>query len=93
MPDCSTSALLLPVYQRRFAELFLIYKTDSNICFLNVFDRCRGNTWSTCEFHGSNGNGFGDIWWAYKLFYFSSIDDTVTSVPFIGTPWWPIGWT
>ena len=25
-----------------------------------------------CEFHGSNGNGFGDIWWTDKLFYFSS---------------------
>ena len=20
-----------------------------------------------CEFHGSNGNGFGDIWWTDKL--------------------------
>ena len=27
-----------------------------------------------CEFHDSNGNGFGDIWWADKLTYFSSID-------------------
>ena len=26
-----------------------------------------------CDFHGSNGNGFGDIWWTDKLFYFSSI--------------------
>ena len=26
------------------------------------------------EFHDSNGNGFGDIWWADKLIYFSSID-------------------
>ena len=26
-----------------------------------------------CEFHDSNGNGFGDIWWTDKLFYFSSI--------------------
>ena len=25
-----------------------------------------------CEFRGSNGNGFGDIWWTDKLFYFSS---------------------
>ena len=28
-----------------------------------------------CEFHGSNGNGFGDIWWTHNLLYFSSIDD------------------
>ena len=27
-----------------------------------------------CEFRGSNGNGFGDIWWTDNLFYFSSID-------------------
>ena len=27
-----------------------------------------------CEFHGSNVNGFGDIWWTDKLIYFSSID-------------------
>ena len=29
-----------------------------------------------CEFHGSNGNGFGDIRWTDNLFYFSrpSID-------------------
>ena len=27
-----------------------------------------------CEFHDSNGNGFGDIWWTDKLIYFSSID-------------------
>ena len=26
------------------------------------------------EFHDSNGNGFGDIWWTDKLIYFSSID-------------------
>ena len=25
-----------------------------------------------CEFHDSNSNGFGDIWWADKLIYFSS---------------------
>ena len=31
-----------------------------------------------CEFHDSNGNGFGDIWWTDKLFYFSlSIDGKV----------------
>ena len=28
-----------------------------------------------CEFHGSNGNGFGDIWWTDNPIYFSSIDD------------------
>ena len=27
-----------------------------------------------CEFHGSNGNGFGDIWWTDNPIYFSSID-------------------
>ena len=27
-----------------------------------------------CEFHGSNGNGLGDIWWTDKFFYFSIID-------------------
>ena len=30
-----------------------------------------------CEFHDSNGNGFGDIWWTDKLHYFSSIDNSV----------------
>ena len=24
-----------------------------------------------CEFHGSNGNGFGDIWWTDNPIYFS----------------------
>ena len=28
-----------------------------------------------CEFHDSNGNGLGDIWWTDKFIYFSSIDD------------------
>ena len=28
-----------------------------------------------CEFHDSNCNGFGDIWWTDKCTYFSSIDD------------------
>ena len=27
-----------------------------------------------CEFHDSNGNGYGDIWWTDKLLCFSSID-------------------
>ena len=27
-----------------------------------------------CKFHGSNGNGFGDMWWTDKCTYFSSID-------------------
>ena len=30
-----------------------------------------------CEFHDSNGNGFGDIWWTDKLIYFSSIDGKI----------------
>ncbi len=29
--------------------------------------------WTVCEFHGSNGNGFGDIWWTDNPIYFSSI--------------------
>ena len=47
---------------------------DSKIGFemnMNVAD---GNTWTVCEFHGSNGNGFGDIWWTDNPIYFSSID-------------------
>ena len=32
-----------------------------------------------CEFHGSNGNGFGDIWWTDNPIYFSSIDNTLFS--------------
>ena len=24
-----------------------------------------------CEFHDSNDNGFGDIWWTDKLIYFN----------------------
>ena len=31
-------------------------------------------TWTVCEFHGSNDNGFGDIWWTDNPIYFSSID-------------------
>ena len=58
--------------QRRFAENIL-NKMESNF-FLNEFDRCRGNTWTVCEFHGSNGNGFGDIWWTDNPIYLSSID-------------------
>ena len=27
-----------------------------------------------CEFHGSNSNGFGDIWWTDNPIYFSSKD-------------------
>ena len=46
---------------------------DSKIGFKNEFDRCRGNTWTVCEFHGSNVNGFGD-WWTDNPIYFSSID-------------------
>ena len=29
-----------------------------------------------CEFHGSNCNGLGDIWWTDKCIYFSSIDSS-----------------
>ena len=28
-----------------------------------------------CEFHDSNCNGFGDMWWTDKCIYFSSIDE------------------
>ena len=30
--------------------------------------------WAICEFHSSNSNGFGDIWWTDNPIYFSSID-------------------
>ena len=29
-----------------------------------------------CEFHDSNCNGFGDMWWTDKCIYFSSIDSS-----------------
>ena len=48
---------------------------DSKIGFeinLIVVEAIRGR--SVCEFHGSNGNGFGDIWWTDNPIYFSSID-------------------
>ena len=48
-------------------------KMDSKIGFeisLNVVKAIRGR----CEFHDSNGNGFGDIWWTDKLIYLSSTD-------------------
>ena len=38
-----------------------------------------------CEFHGSNGNGLGDIWWTDKSFYFSII---LGGCPFNGL--WPL---
>ena len=33
-----------------------------------------------CEFHGSNCNGLGDIWWTDKCIYFSSIEGQVFAV-------------
>ena len=36
--------------------------------------------WTTCEFHDSIGNGFGDIWWTDNPIYFSSIDVCVALV-------------
>ena len=42
--------------------------------FWNDFLRCRGNTWTMCEFHDSNCNGFGDMWGTDKCIYFSSVD-------------------
>ena len=52
----------------------IIDKKDSKIGFVNEFDCCRGNMWTMCEFHDSNGNGFGDIGWTDKLIYFIIID-------------------
>ena len=39
-----------------------------------------------CEFHGSNGNGFGDIWWTDNPIYFSSIDIFHVVVMFLAAP-------
>ena len=33
-----------------------------------------------CEFHGSNDNSFGDIWWTDNPIYFSSIDGISPSI-------------
>ena len=47
---------------------------DSKIGFemsLIVVEAIRGRC---ASFMVLNGNGFGDIWWTDKLFYFSSID-------------------
>ena len=30
-----------------------------------------------CEFHGSNSNGFGDIWWTDNPIYFSSMNVSI----------------
>ena len=30
-----------------------------------------------CEFHGSNGNGFGDIWWTDNPINFSSMNVSI----------------
>ena len=38
---------------------------------LIVVEAIRGRVY---EFHGSNANGFGDIWWTDNPIYFSSID-------------------
>ena len=78
------AAAVCALRQRRLAELFLIiiiYKMDSKIGFemnLIVVEAIR--TWTVCEFHGSNGKGFGYIWWTDNPIYFSSRDD-----PLIGT--------
>ena len=49
---------------------------DSKIGFeMNlIVVEVRVSRWTVCEFHGSNGNGFGDIWWTDNPIYFSSID-------------------
>ena len=52
-----------------------IDKMESKIGSEMSFGHCRGrNTWTMCEFPGSNGNGLGDIWWTDKFLYFSIID-------------------
>ena len=33
-----------------------------------------------CEFHDSNGNGLGDMWWTDKYFYFSIMYRLMISV-------------
>ena len=33
-----------------------------------------------CEFHNSNSNGLGDMWWTDKCIYFSSIDGPASAV-------------
>ena len=38
---------------------------------------------TVCEFHGSNGNGFGDIWWTDNPIYFSGIDRHTSLIVFI----------
>ena len=38
----------------------------------NIAWQCVG--WTMFEFHDSNGNGLGDIWWTDKFIYLSSID-------------------
>ena len=48
------------------------------------FVRCRGNTCTMCEFHDSNSNGLGDMWWTDNCIYFSSID-IINCIFFIAT--------
>ena len=38
-----------------------------------------------CEFHDSNGHGFGAIWWTDKLIYFSSIDVGMARTRFLNS--------
>ena len=40
---------------------------DSKIGFEMRLIVVDANTWATCEFHGSNDNGFGDILWTDEL--------------------------
>ena len=62
--------------RRRFAKFLLIKLITIDSNFLgNEFVRCRGNTWTMCEFHDSNGNGLGDMWWTDKFTYFRIIHD------------------
>ena len=61
---------------RLFPEGNISDALDSKICFemsLIVVEAII--MWTVCEFHrhGYNGNGFGDIWWTDKLFYFSKL--------------------
>ena len=46
---------------------------DSKIGFEMSFIVVEATYVDDGEFHDTNGNGFGDIWWTDKLIYFSSM--------------------
>ena len=51
------------------------YEKLGNATFFMILEgaRCRGNTLTTCKFHDSNGNGFGDIWWTDRLIFIAKL--------------------